>query len=151
MHPSKLFTTTALLGAIALVAAGCGGGKALTKAEFIKQGDVICKDVQNTIDKLGSPSDFDSLAKLAGQAATASDDGIRRFRDLEAPDEIKADAKRYADLLQQNTDLVRDLEKAARDKDQQKVQALATEGQKTDAEADRIAARIGFEECGKSS
>ena len=63
----------AILGLLAALVAGCGGGggdKRLTHAELVSQGNAICVKASGDIDKLGDPASLADIARIGAQLAT---------------------------------------------------------------------------------
>lgn len=155
---------TALFGllVLALVAVGCGGGgddssgdgtessSSLTKAEFIKQGDEICKKGDAAIE--GEANEF------------AKENGIDTEKPTEAQQEevigqvvgpaIKRQSEEIADLgapegeEEAVEDIVEAVSKGAVEIEEDPKSAL--EGKNPLAEAGKLAKAFGFKQCGSS-
>jgi hypothetical protein len=143
-------------GAAALVLAACGGGnggggQSLTADEFRQQADAICKQYEEKLNQLGSPSSLGDLGDFVDKAVPIIEEGNQRLQELEAPDELSGDWDRAMELQDKNLQVARDLQAAIHDSDTARVQDLVSELDATDAESARLARNIGLETCGQQN
>jgi hypothetical protein len=143
-------------GAAALFLAACGGGggggsQSLTADEFRQQADAICKQYEDKLNELGSPSSLDDLGNFVDKAVPIIEEGNNKLQDLEAPDELSADWDRAMELQDKNLRLARDLQGAIHDNDTARVQDLVSQLDATDAESTRLARKVGLENCGQQN
>jgi hypothetical protein len=146
----------ALLATLAtLVLAACGGGgggsESLSADEFRQQADALCKEFEQKLDDLGTPSSADELGSFVDNAIPIIEDGNDALAELEPPEELAADWDRALELQKQNLEVARDLQDAIHDNDLTKVQELVTKLDETDAESTALARKIGLEECGQQN
>ncbi|MCW3010485.1 MAG: hypothetical protein JWO90_889 [Solirubrobacterales bacterium] len=134
----------------ALLLAGCGGDEPLSRAEYVKQADAICKDFSARQDKLGEPKSVKDIERLADDTKPLVEEQLKKLRALEAPDAIKGDANDAYDLLEQQVPKIDELVTAAKANDVKKIQAIASEAGKLDQEANAKAQKIGLKVCGES-
>jgi hypothetical protein len=142
----------ALLAATFTIA-GCGGGGGdrLSRAEFISQADAVCEEYEAKLDALGTPQNAEQLADFADKALPIAQDGREELGELRPPEELQ---ETYDDWLEQGDraiEIVEDLREAAEDGDTAEIQRIAQEAEAADAEANRLAAQIGFEQCGATA
>lgn len=147
---TQRFVLVLALGALAL--AGCGGGggggERLSKAEFVAQADAICRTYEAQLDALGQPTNVAELRSFAEKALPIAKDGRDKLDDLRPPEEL-ADA--YDAWLEQGDEAIEIVERlrdAAGEGDQAEIGRIAVDAQRTDAEANRLAGELGFEQCG---
>jgi hypothetical protein len=137
----------ALLAALALIAAGCGGddeGEALTKEEFITQADEICaagdEEITATADEQfgeleEEPPVEEQEAFLTDVVAPNYEDQLAQIRELNPPEE---DAEQVDELLSALEDLIAQL------RDEPSAVLEATEP----PEASTLAQEYGLQNCG---
>lgn len=141
-------------GAAALFLAACGGGgggsaQSLTAEEFRQQADAICKQYEDKLSELGSPSSLDDLGDFIDKAVPIIEEGNDKLSELEPPDDLSGDWGRAMELQDKNLQVARDLQKAIHDNDTASVQDLVSQLDATDAESTRLARNIGLEDCGQ--
>jgi len=136
------------LAAVALVVAGCGGGDettSLTRAQFVKQGNAICKKQEDRRSKMildaveSAPKDKElpqsAQKALVLQTLPPYEEMAEELEDLGAPegDEAKIEA------------LVEAMEKAASNIKEEPLQVISNKGQYE--EANDLAVKYGLTEC----
>jgi hypothetical protein len=137
-----------LAGAIALLAA-CGGKDRLSAAEFRQQADAICAKYQAQLDAVESPSSVEEVPAWADKAIPIIENGNDELNDLEPPEEFEEDFDRALEINEENLEIARDIRAAAEDGDEDEVEKLLGEAGKNDEEGDRIATKLGLEDCGR--
>jgi hypothetical protein len=142
-------------GAAALFLAACGGGggdgQSLSAEEFRQQADAICKQYEDKLNELGSPSSLDDLGNFVDEAVPIIEEGNNKLLELDPPDELSGDWDRAMELQDENLQVARDLQKAIHDNDTARVQELVTKLDATDAESTRLARDVGLENCGQQN
>jgi len=147
-----LFLTASSLAALAL--AGCGGGGAgdtLTKAEFVAQANVICKDYDARITALGEPSTIEDLVGLAEKAKPLAEEAVASLRALKPPAELQGSYDEYLATGGANIEFLAKLGEAASSGDAAAIQKVGTEAQANADKAHGIAGKLGLTECAKSA
>ena len=144
-------------GVAALFLAACGGGgggggaQSLTAEEFRQQADAICKQYEDKLSELGSPSSLEDLGTFIDEAVPIIEEGNSKLSELEPPDDLSGDWGRAMELQDQNLQVARDLQKAIHDNDTARIQELVTKLDTTDAESTRLARKVGLEDCGQQN
>ncbi len=144
-------------GAAALFLAACGGGggggggQSLSAEEFRQQADAICKQYEDKLNELDSPSSLDDLADFVDKAVPIIEEGNNKLAELEAPDDLSGDWDRAMELQDENLQVTRDLQKAIHDNDTARVQELVSKLDATDAESTRLARKVGLASCGQQN
>jgi hypothetical protein len=133
---------------VAALAAACGGGGTPTKAEYAAKLDAMCEDFAAREREIGEPRTPEGLAERGGRVADAFDLAIRdKVRELDAPDEIAAQAARMRALAEQLANNLRALSEAARGSDASRVRALGARNAALNSEATEIARELGADSC----
>lgn len=154
-------TCVAVLGAVALGMAGCGGGdedsadgRSLTKAQFVARAGAICRDVKQAhqpyadrVNALPQGVDIKRVAPLLERTLAESRKGLTRLRALEPPPADKAAIDAYYSAAEKLLAAHAQLADAARTDDQQAGERVAaTTGALSDDER-RLATAYGLKDC----
>jgi hypothetical protein len=139
----------ALMGALALLAAGCGGGgeEPLSKAEFQSQANAICAKYEKQLNALGTPSSIDEIPDLVQQALVILNKEIDEIAALNPPDELQSDFDKMITASNKTKAAANDLSAAAKSGDQAAVQKALEDGNAASDEADQLATGLGLGEC----
>ncbi|MGN6258582.1 MAG: hypothetical protein ACTHN3_12675 [Solirubrobacterales bacterium] len=148
MSKGKFFAVLAALAAMLLLAVGCGGGgdSSLTRAEFVKQGNAICKEGEKERGKM-----IEGALKLVkpGEEATTADQEKVVQTALVGP--YRKMAKKLEGLEAPQGDeetiesLIKAMEEAAQKAEDKPLANLHSDSQF--AEANKIAAKYGLNSC----
>jgi hypothetical protein len=145
----------ALAGALTLLLAACGGGSGqeqrLSADQFRQQADAICRQYEDKINALGSPSSLADLGDFVDKVVPIIEEGNDKLAGLQPPEELAGDWNRAMDLQDQNLGVAKDLQEAIHDRDTTKVQELLSKLEETDAQSNQIARNMGLEECAQTS
>jgi len=136
----------------AVLLAGCTGGSSepevrLTADEWARQADRICAEYEGRLARLAEADDLGGLARMAAEAEPIAEEGLDALRRLDPPEEL---AERVEEWLARNAENVRaigELRAAAEAGDETRVQELASAAADNEAEADRLAAELGLDDC----
>ncbi len=126
---------------------GCGGDGALSQAEFKKQGNAICQKFLDESKKLEEPQDISQIGAYAEKAAPLFDDLIEDLKGLEPPEKVAADFDKLVETAEKARGRLGDVEKAAKAKDQPRLQELATAAETEDKRSDELARKVGLDTC----
>lgn len=155
----------ALLGAIALAVAGCGGddkdsgssggGPALTKKQFIAKATTVCRDTKKAqlpftekVNSLPDRTDIKRVAPLLVSALAESRKGYDRLRALPAPAKDKDLLDDYFAAAERLLDALEDLANAAKESNRPAGAKVAREAQALTADARQKAVDYGLTGCG---
>lgn len=158
-------TCVALLGAVAVAAAGCGGDDkesgssggagTLTKAQFIAKATTVCRDTKKAqlpftdkVNTLPDRTDIKRVAPLLVGALGESRKGYDRLRELPAPTQDKALLDAYFVAAERLLDALEDLANAAKASNRPAGAKVARETQALTADARRKAQDYGLTGCG---
>jgi len=141
--------------ALGLVVAGCDGGgdggERLSKAEFISQADAICRKYEARLDALGQPTNVSDLRSFADKALPIAREGREELGRLEPPAGLEDTYDSWLEHGDEAIEIVERLRDAAAENDQAEIQQIARDAEETDRESNRLAAEIGFEQCGEGA
>jgi hypothetical protein len=146
----------ALLGSAALVAAGCGGdggggsGDRLSATEFREAADAICAEYDQKIQDLGEPESLEDLNAFIGRAIPIIEEGFNKLEELQPPEELEADWNRAMEVNAENLQLTKDLQAAAEDGNEERVQEILAQASQNEEETDRLARELGLQRCGEA-
>ena len=152
MHRIATVSLASLL--LALPLASCGGDDAPTKAEFAKQAEDICKDAQQSVEKLGQANSREELAEGIDKGIDAARNSIDDLKELDRPD---GDAGETADRFVKALDtqikgegipVLEDLRDAIKANDQKAAQAAFKRLQSVDTtDAAKASRELGISGC----
>jgi hypothetical protein len=146
----RLASTLAAIGLVAF-GAGCGGddngGGRLSQDEFQTQANAICKEFEAKVEALPEPQNAAELADYADQAKEIFAEGLGRLRDLQPPEDAQADYDAFLDNGEKAAGRLDELVEAARTGDEAALNRVVEQADKEDAEADRMAQRVGLTDC----
>ncbi len=139
----------------AVLAAGCGGSSAPSRADYGKDVDKICATLEDRVDAIqrDTPSTTQALVAYADQLVRTLDDGVRELKAVERPDgEDGVKAQRWLDELQRQADAIKPalaaLKEAARRKDEAAIKRAVARIQGIDSSrVDRLASDAGARGC----
>ena len=154
-------TCVAVLGAVALAVAGCGGGdedpasdETLTSAQFVAQAEAICRDVRRAhqpyteqIEQLGARPNLKRLAPIIEATHAASRKGLARLRALERPPEDKGKIDAYLATAEKLLDVQGRLARSARAGDRGKAYKVSAPTLALSQDQRRQARAYGLEDC----
>ncbi len=142
-----------IVGSMCLAALmlGACGGDGLTREEFIARANRICSSANDELTALGRPQDMKELQEFAATARRVNARMLRQLDALEPPEEDREKIDRMLDRLRDATDLIPEFSQAARAEDTQGLQQISEKIRIATAEASKIAADYGLEECAEGS
>jgi hypothetical protein len=120
-------------------------GGALSKAELIKQGDKICQEGSDKVDKLGeSPSDPDKLGDYTDKLTKIVGETRDDLRKLNPPADVADDYNRLIELMGNMETDAGQLAGVAKRQDVAKLTQISNDLEKVADEGQKVAKRIGF-------
>jgi len=141
--------------AVLVLLAGCGGGGGgggdrLSQADFVKQGNAICKDYNAKIEALGDPKDASEVRSFVDKAGGLVDEAMGKLDALSPPKKVEDDLAELITSSKKTKDAAQDLAKAVEDKDQKALAKVTETGDRLDKQSDALATKIGLTECAKN-
>jgi hypothetical protein len=140
------------LSLLALVLAGCGGGgdKALSKADFVKQGNAACQGYHDATQKIGDPKSLDDIATMTPKVQAEFDKLIAKLKKIKPPSNLSADYDKLLASAETAKGTLESLKTAAAAKDVAKITALGKTASAQDKASDAIANRLGLSACAQN-
>ena len=145
-----------LLLALAILAAGCGGGGSsgaanrLSHTDLVSQANTVCAKYDGKLNALAAPHDVKGIAAYARRAAALASAELDALERLNPP---TADEERYGQMIAVGRREVKlvgtQMRAAAANGDAKTVRDVANQVQGLDKQVDRIAARLGLSRCAR--
>ncbi|MGZ5313006.1 MAG: hypothetical protein ACXWW8_04335 [Solirubrobacterales bacterium] len=149
---TRLGCATLILAAAA-IAPGCGGGGGdpLTAEQLLAQGDEICKQNQLRFSEIQSapPNNAADAVDLTDQLIDSASEELDGLRDLTPPAELADPYSAYIDAKQEALDRLEDGNEAAKDQDAKRYADLQDQNANSVPERLRLAKAVGFKVCGR--
>jgi len=133
--------------AVAGLAAGCGGGGRLSKAEYAKRADAICTKYNAKLKAVARPTGISGLPAYVDRALPLARKGDDELRALRPPKDEEKTAKEWLD---QNDSVVGSMERlrdAAKKGDRAGIQTALNEASAANRTANGLARRLGLSVC----
>ena len=147
--------TKRVVGAVAVAIgalSGCSGdgdgGDRLSRGEFVAQADAICRFYEARLEALRQPTNEAELRTFADKALPIAKEGRKDLGELRPPEELEATYDAWLEEGDEAIEIVERLRDAAAEGDQAEIGRIAADARRTDAEANRLADELGFEQCG---
>jgi hypothetical protein len=135
------------LGLTKCVSGASNEPAALSPDEFKKQANAICKETNDKLDALPSPSTRAETVGVAERAVALGTSGTRRLRALTAPAEVRTDFSSMVGYLESQTKSSARIAQAARTNDVAAAQAEVQAQQTFSKAADKLARQLGLTDC----
>jgi hypothetical protein len=154
-HPKegamRLASITGLLVAAAVGLGACGGDDGLSKADYVKQANAICRDANTQLGKIAEPTDVAGIATYVASAKKVTSVAVDKMAALEPPEELRADHKAHVADGRKVVTLADDLAAAAKSGDQAAFQRISQQGDRMDQTSDARAKKMGLGDCADDS
>jgi hypothetical protein len=131
----------------ALVVAGCGGSSTLSRADFVKQANAVCRRVNTKISSAGQATSAADVVRIGPAVVAAEQNGLADLRKLKPPANLQADWTKILADLNLLTNNASKLVAAARKNDGASAQQAANDSTQRQSEIDRLAGRDGLTNC----
>ena len=134
---------------IATVAACGGGGGELTRVEYVRRANAVCRDAAQAVEDLRVPrtADGDALVSASAAVVQIQRRALERLRELSAPTADRAALTRWLALVDQTLDQSDASVRAQRSGDVQAALTANANGEVLDRQADELARRYGLTSC----
>ena len=148
-QPHVLVLLAFLTGAMALAAAGCGGGgDRLTREELIDEADATCAEFDQRVEEVDEPESLDDIERYVQEIRPIVEEGTDELDALEPPEELQDEYDDWIAATRSGVDRFDELEEAAASGDEQRIQEVLQGAGEGGDEANRLAQEIGLQECG---
>jgi hypothetical protein len=140
------------LSLVVLAGAGCGGGgdKALSKAEFVKQGNAACQRYHDATQKIGDPQSLDDIARMTPKVQAEFNKMVAELKGIKPPSDLNADYDKLLAAAETAKGTLADLKSAAAAKDVAKITALGKTAASQTKEKNAVANRLGLTACAQT-
>jgi hypothetical protein len=148
-QPHVLVLLAFLTGAMALAAAGCGGGgDRLTREELIEEADATCAEFDQRVEEVDEPESLDDIERYVQEIRPIVEEGTDELDALEPPEELQDEYDQWIQETRSAIERFDELEEAAASGDEQRIQEVLQGAGEGGDEANRLAQEIGLQECG---
>jgi hypothetical protein len=140
----------ALVGALAVIAAGCGGGgggKRLSRDDYVAKADAICLATVQKRQALPVPTALAGIPRYVDRALPLLDSARSDLRALRPPQELEDEVASWLEAIGDERDALSELRRAAKDKNAAKVRAIGSQGVAIERRARARAQAIGLVAC----
>jgi hypothetical protein len=134
--------------AAALTLTACGGSDGPSRADFVKNAEAVCNDVNAQLRALGNPADIAEFKRMAPRAIALMADGNKRLGDVKAPKDLQDD---YDSLLASLDEQAADVREASEAADDAGVTAALARETAAQRDAVALAKGLGLPACAKTS
>lgn len=142
------------VAAAALGLAACGGdgennNSQLSYSDFTREANEICAQADREITPISErlTGEAQNDAPIVEQIVDKQESAIEDIKNLKPPDELQAEFDQFVDISEQQLEIVKEAESAAKAGDTQRYQATLQQLQPLDKDSDQIASRLGAAEC----
>jgi hypothetical protein len=141
--------------ALALVVAGCGSGKRLTKGEFIRQANAVCAKYERRVRALMAgiaAGNEMQLARSITRVLPVIREGNGELRSLRPPSNLQDRFDRWMTIADEEVDAAEKLRDALNSRDRPAIQTAFKRLQAKDIDQDRLARQeLGLMRCASRS
>lgn len=132
-----------------VVACSGGGGGGLTRVEYVRRANAVCRDAGHAVADLQVPrtADGDALAAASAAVVEIQRRALEGLRSLPEPAPDRAALNRWLALVDQTLDQSDASVRAQRSGDVQAALTANANGEALDRRADELARRFGLTSC----
>lgn len=134
-------------GAVALVAAGCGGEERLSQEEFQKQGNAICAKYDEQIEEIGTPTSVEEVPVYVNKVLPIVERQIEDMKELNPPERDQEAFDEMIAEAEKTVEAGRDLGEASEASDDAAIEKALNEGNSASDRADQHATELGLTDC----
>ncbi|MGZ4353523.1 MAG: hypothetical protein ACXVZ4_08250 [Gaiellaceae bacterium] len=138
----------AALAALALTAAGCGGGSGhVSFPDFQREANGICMRYARSVNALPDPQTMSGIAVAARRSYALGRREREQLRELDVPMDARRDFDRMLARLEQADGLLPEVWQAASQGNQVRVRGLVAQAKPIVAQANTRAFALGLDDC----
>ena len=144
----------ALIASVALAGlVGCSGedSDALSKEEFISQGDAICAQLDTDAEAIEAPEDEAAFGDYLSELAALAKGAREEFAALSPPEDGVEVQQALLDAIDTSVETIEGAAEAADGGDTVTAGDLATQAAEEGSAADEQVQEYGFQECGQAA
>ncbi len=137
-----------LVGAI-----GCGGGGSMSKAEYVRAANRVCREAATQVKRVKAPDPGDpvSVASAGARVVGIQRSALSDLKALDPPTAAKAEMTKWVALVDQTLDQADASIQAQRDGDAAAATTANQHGMTLGGRADEIARAYGLSACGAAT
>ena len=147
MRTRSLIASCLVLASAGTGLTACGGDDGLSKAEYRKQANALCRQANADLAKIPAPSDVAGLKDYVTKAKQVTTKAVDKMDALQPPEDLKADHDAHIADGRKVISMADELGKAAASNDQAAFERLTKEGDRMDEISDKRAERMGLTDC----
>ncbi len=135
--------------ALGFLLAACGGSGGMTKAEYVKKANGICRDAAEEVAALRMPgrADVAGMPKAAAEVVAVQRKAVDRLHAIRRPKPDRVEIAKWIALVDQTIDQADLSARSQRDGDFQRAIAANVNGAALDHRADQLARAYGLRMC----
>ena len=146
----RMLRALCFLSALAGAIVACGGsGDALSKEEFIAEGDAICRSFEEEGRALSTPASVEEVPAYLDEAIALARSTREDFAELDPPDDGEDVRDGFTSALDAGIASLEEAKAAAEAGEQEGVVASLQEAGQAITQANARARQYGFEHCGR--
>jgi hypothetical protein len=138
-----------VLALVLLAGCGGGGGKRLSREEYVSKADAICGKYNQQTKALSNPSNLTELAAVADKTLPILDNALKDLRKLKPPVDEQATVDKWLDQVANLKGDLKDIRDKAKSNDMQGVQAVVPKAQEHNNRSNQLATQLGLKVCNK--
>jgi hypothetical protein len=131
------------------VLTACNGGGGVTKADYVRQANAVCRSTAKQIAVLEIPgrADVESMPQAAAEVVAVQRRSLDRLREIKVPKPDREQVARWIALVDQTIDQAELSASSQRDGDIPRAITANANGATLDQRADELAKRYGLTVC----
>jgi hypothetical protein len=135
--------------AVTALLAACGGSSGMTKADYVKQANRVCRSAATSVAALTLPdtSDVTTIPKAAKEIVAVQRQALEKLQAIRPRKEDRAQITKWIALVDQTIDQAEVSAESQETGDIQRAITANVNGAALDARADEIANAFGLKSC----
>ena len=127
----------------------CSGGGGMTKADYVRRANAVCRSTAKQIAVLEIPgrADVESMPQAAAEVVAVQRRSLDRLRDIKPPKKDREQVAKWIALVDQTIDQAELSASSQRDGDIPRAMTANVNGAALDRRADELAKRYGLTVC----
>jgi len=138
-----------VLAVVLLAGCGGGGGKRLSREEYVSKADAICGKYNQQTKALANPSNLAELAAVADKTLPILDNALKDLRKLKPPEDEQATVDQWLGQVEKLKGDLKEIRDKAERSDMQGVEAVVPKAQEHNSRSNQLATQLGLKVCNK--
>jgi hypothetical protein len=141
--------TAVLLLVPVFILSACDGGDGITRADYVRRANAVCRDGAKQVAVLQIPgrADVASMPRAAAEVVAVQRRSLARLKRIRPPKEARAEITKWIALVDQTIDQAEVSAESQRDGDISRALTANVNGTSLDQRADELAESLGLESC----